>query len=620
MTLDPTNESAGRSTRRRLLLTLIAVALPVLFFLLLEAGLRSAGYGNRYPLFIDHPAHPEFRLPNPDVVKRYFGDPARAPGMRIETVYFKAHKPERGLRLVVQGGSSAAGFPYGFGASLTGMLEQRLRRTHPHREIEVINTAMSAVNSYTLLDFADEIIAIAPDAVLIYAGHNEYLGILGVGSAYLGGNSAALTRAYLALRKLRLFQLLQSTYASVTPQAASRGQLETRGQTMMSRVAANKQIALGSPAFRQGVRQYRHNLEALVARYVQAGIAVYVGTLVSNERDQPPFVSGLAASTDADEWRRRYEAISTPVTAGAAENVEAARALVATDDRSADAWFLLGRVADEADDPDLARHAYQAARDRDELRFRAPGVFNEIVASLAPMGARIVSVDARLRAESPQQIHDNSLLLEHVHFNLRGYFLLADAFHDALVEDGLPGPPGAVIDEDQAWREAPLSEVDRLFGEYKIELIKANWPFSEAGGEPALPDPDSVPALLARQLYDQATDWTSAHRRLGEHYRANGQRDDYTRVALILADAFPFRAPFLFDAGVALIEAGRARQAVGYLYRGAQLAPRDVDLLLALSHALVLIGAEEQATEVLGRVVVLDPGNQTAAEALKQLR
>ncbi len=48
----------------------------------------------------------------------------------------------------------------------------------------MINTAMSAVNSYVLKDVASEIAEQSPDAVLIYAGHNEYLGIFGVGSHF----------------------------------------------------------------------------------------------------------------------------------------------------------------------------------------------------------------------------------------------------------------------------------------------------------------------------------------------------------------------------------------------------------------------------------------------------
>ncbi|MDH3589898.1 MAG: SGNH/GDSL hydrolase family protein, partial [Gammaproteobacteria bacterium] len=173
------------SPGRRRVFMLVALVIPVLFFVLVEGVLRLAGAGDEFPLFIPHPQQSDYLLANPQVLTRFFGDLKKTPSMKIETVYFKAKKPAKGLRIVVQGGSSAAGFPYGFGGSLTGMLEQRLRRSYPDREIEVVNTAMSAVNSYALLAFADEIIAQHPDAVLVYAGHNEYLGILGVGSNFL---------------------------------------------------------------------------------------------------------------------------------------------------------------------------------------------------------------------------------------------------------------------------------------------------------------------------------------------------------------------------------------------------------------------------------------------------
>ena len=80
------------------------------------------------------------------------------------------------------------------------MLGDRLETVFPGREVEVITTAMAAVNSYTLVDLADEIIEIRPDAVLIYAGHNEYLGILGVGSTYALSGSRAIKLAFLRAR------------------------------------------------------------------------------------------------------------------------------------------------------------------------------------------------------------------------------------------------------------------------------------------------------------------------------------------------------------------------------------------------------------------------------------
>jgi hypothetical protein len=39
------------------------------------------------------------------------------------------------------------------------------------------------VNSYTFYDKIDEILKEDPDAILIYAGHNEFYGELGIGSS-----------------------------------------------------------------------------------------------------------------------------------------------------------------------------------------------------------------------------------------------------------------------------------------------------------------------------------------------------------------------------------------------------------------------------------------------------
>ena len=177
------------TTARRWLFRAFALAIPVLFFILLEAALRLGGYGHSYPLFIPVADAPGYLQANPEVVRRFVVDETREPEVEIWPVPFPADKAPETLRIVVQGGSTAAGWPYGYGGSLAGMLQQRLQATLPQRNIEVITTAMTAVNSYTLMDFAEEIIQQQPNAVLIYAGHNEFLGVLGVGSAVSAGRT-----------------------------------------------------------------------------------------------------------------------------------------------------------------------------------------------------------------------------------------------------------------------------------------------------------------------------------------------------------------------------------------------------------------------------------------------
>ena len=152
-------DSKPLTTARRWLFRLFMLAIPVLFFVLLEAGLRLGGYGHSYPLFIPVADAPGYLQASQEVVRRFVVEETREPGVEIWPVPFPADKAPETLRIFVQGGSSAAGWPYGFGASLAGMLQQRLQASLPERNIEVISTAMTAVNSYTLMDFADEIVA-----------------------------------------------------------------------------------------------------------------------------------------------------------------------------------------------------------------------------------------------------------------------------------------------------------------------------------------------------------------------------------------------------------------------------------------------------------------------------
>jgi hypothetical protein len=109
------------------------------------------------------------------------------------------------------GCSTTRGFPYEMGITFTRILNYRLQDVFPHKRIEVVNLAMAAVNSYTQADFIDEILEKKPDAILIYTGHNEYYGALGIGSIENGGNDRWLKRAHLKLVRLRTYQLIRNS-------------------------------------------------------------------------------------------------------------------------------------------------------------------------------------------------------------------------------------------------------------------------------------------------------------------------------------------------------------------------------------------------------------------------
>ena len=248
--------------RRRIFLA-ITLLVPALVLGAAELALRIAGVGALEPLFVPVPADTRYLQPNPAVIQRFFPDPRDAPDVSIDTTWFLRDKPRGLVRVFVLGESTAAGFPYGRWASPAALLQQRLARAYPGRDFEVISTAMAAVTSYVLLDFADEIVAQHPDAVVIYTGHNEYLGIGGVGSSLVSAKSPATTRAVARLRRLHLYRALEALVARVGPATPK---LSDRGGTLMSRVAAERSIPLGSALYDRGLEQFRGNLDRLLGR------------------------------------------------------------------------------------------------------------------------------------------------------------------------------------------------------------------------------------------------------------------------------------------------------------------------------------------------------------------
>ncbi|NOY59156.1 MAG: hypothetical protein GXO75_09510, partial [Calditrichaeota bacterium] len=140
--------------KRRRLFYAIMLLVPVLIIVFLEIGLRVFQYGGSSALFVSAPGElANYKMCNWDVGRRYFFMQSTVPNPSKDV--FLKKKPENGYRIFVLGGSTAAGYPYGDNVMFSRILYYRLSDAFPEKYIEVVNTAMSAINSYTLLDFMD---------------------------------------------------------------------------------------------------------------------------------------------------------------------------------------------------------------------------------------------------------------------------------------------------------------------------------------------------------------------------------------------------------------------------------------------------------------------------------
>lgn len=482
---------------RRHVFLLITLTIPVIFFILLEVGLRVAGFGGKQPLFIDNPAHPDYLLPRPDILSRYFPD-GHAPRVTMEANFFLKEKPQNGLRLIIQGGSTAAGFPYGLGASIAGMLDSRLRQTFPERDVEVINTAMSAVNSYLLKDLAPEIVQQRPDAVLIYAGHNEYLGIFGVGSHFQFGGPL-LTRMYLSLYSLAIVDALQ--HLTVSSQVTAEEQASSR--TFMAQVARNTLIPLGSDAYQQGLRQFEANMRQVIDIYQRAGIPVYLSTIASNIGGQPPMGMDSDAANEAHSL------------------------------------YDQGQQAFATRDYAAARHYLERARDADPLRFRAPGDINAIIRKLAKKpGVILVDALSEMESRSEGNIIGDSLMLEHLHPNVPGYFLLADSFYRALLNSPL-GEESTPLDTSEAWRLRPLTPAEEYYGYAQIQALKSDYPFRRSPHPIMLSEPADWQQQLGKAYFEKQINWLQMMQQLRSGYARRNNTTMEMKATALIAQALP---------------------------------------------------------------------------------
>ncbi|MDM7926077.1 MAG: GDSL-type esterase/lipase family protein [bacterium] len=531
------------SRRRRALFTAGLILIPILVLAGLETGLRLFRYGGDTSLFVPTPdADSPYYGVNRSVGRRYFRLTSFNPSPRKDL--FLREKPGNGFRVFVLGESSAAGFPYGNNVTFPRILNRRLADAFPERRVEVVNTAMTAVTSYTLLDFMDEILAQEPDALVVYAGHNEFYGALGAASMESLGRNGDFVRAWLKLRRFRTFVLVRDAVGLVQRAAASGRRSARSGggdamETEMSRIADDRPIPLGSPVYESAKRNFRRNLGDILRMASDAGVPVFIGDLVSNVRDQAPFISvpsgGLPAAGDVFRGARGLEAA--------------------------------GRF-------DAARAAYVRAKDLDGLRFRATEEFNAVIREeAARAGATLVEVKAAFESASPNGLVGFSLMHEHLHPNIDGYFRMADAFFNAMLDRGAPGGRAGRALRPSSWYRSRwgFTALDSASAALLVHHLRGGWPFRETGPNTVLESfrPLSAADSIALDiLRTGASTLEQGHMRLGEAFLKAGRTEEAFAEYKALVYTVPNLDLFYEPALKILLDSGQYGRGLEFVEEG----------------------------------------------------
>ncbi len=517
----------------------LLLLIPLFLIIFLEIGLSFFNYGEPYNQWVNIDS--QKMMCNPEIAKRYFYTTEATPYPSQDL--FDINKNENSIRVFILGGSSAAGYPFTPNGSLARYVKMRLELLYPEKTIEVINCAMAAISSYSILDMLPGILEQKPDFILFYAGHNEYYGALGAGSLETLGSSRWLVNAMLSANKYKTVQLLRNFIKSVMSLFPKS---EVKGGTLMSRMASDQMIEYNSNVYNIGINQFEGNLDEMLQMAKDAGVKVILSNLVSNLKDQSPFVSNNK-----------------------------------NDESSAKFNFELGKKLLAKGDDVNARKYFEMAKDLDALRFRAPSKTNEIIKQLAQKhNYPIVFAEEKFNKISPNGIVGNNLMTDHLHPTITGYQEIGKLFIEKMLEDDLlPNSKNGFVNNeshDKYVREHyNFTHLDSTIGRYRLNILKSDWPFVET----PLPLNEVIERFnvqnfsdsLALFVIDNKFSWEQAHRKMATWFFKRGYFNEY----LSEMDAVIFQYPFVYDyyemVSNNLISIKLFDKALPYLYKYAKL-------------------------------------------------
>lgn len=465
---------------RRWLFPVLATALSIVALGAVEVGLRVGGVGYPASFFVPARQSNGVLLTNPRFGWRFFPRPlARTPIVTALPV----RKTSRTFRLFVFGESAAMGTPDP-AFSFARVLEVMLSEAFPDLRVEVVNTAMTAINSHVIRLIVSEAVGLRPDLLLFYMGNNEVVGPYGPATVFgRVGSALPLVRGDIWLRGTRTGQLLARGLGWARP--GSPPLFEWRGLEMF----AAQRVAADDPRLAATYGHFRRNLQDMVDRGRRARVPLVLVTVATNLADHPPFASmfrpGLG-ETDRQRWATLVQQASERLDAGRpGEALDALGAALRIDDRPAALHFLLGRAYRALGRREAALEAFVRARDLDALRFRADSTVNETIRQAAAGAEGVVDlVDfERHLIDQVGGPPGESTFWDHVHFTFEGNYRLARALFPVVARHvaGRVGvrPRGDPLSMEACADRLALTDWDRArVAMAALELVRRP-PFTE---------------------------------------------------------------------------------------------------------------------------------------------
>lgn len=455
---DPSSEPKPPLRRWPLWLArlLLLIGAPLFVLGAAELGLRLVGYGYDTSFLIEDEADPEKVHDHQRFAWRFFPKAlARTP----QPIRVSKDKPTDCHRIIVFGGSAAMGDPApAFG--VPRVIERLLSARYPDEAFEVINAAVTAINSHVVLSVARDCAALDADLWVVYMGNNEVNGPYGSGSVFGKRRPArGMIQASLAYQETRIGQWM----ASLLNSGQGDGTVPKNWGGM--KMFLDQQVPENAPDLKRVYANFEGNVKALLKEARKQDVPVILSSVAVNLEDSAPFASESVPGGDVQAWIDQLASLAPEEVVGRCQE-----AIDGEHARSALVHYCLGRALVDSGQNDEARVALQRACDLDTLRFRADSRINEILrtvaASEAEEGLYFLDGERLLADRDANGIPGREYFFEHVHFTSSGNYEIGLAMAQEVskvlgLESAEPWLSQAECDHQLGWTSFHRREVLR---------------------------------------------------------------------------------------------------------------------------------------------------------------
>ncbi|MBK7997464.1 MAG: tetratricopeptide repeat protein [Verrucomicrobia bacterium] len=609
----PAPELDASSGSRRRWFRFIALFVPVVGLLLLELLLRVLGVGYPTAFFLKTEVNGRaMYIENQQFSRRYF-----PPGLERtpQPVMFPVEKPADTIRIFVLGESAAMGDPepaYG----LARILEVLLREAMPGKKIEVINAAVTAINSHVVREIAKDCAGNGGDYWILYMGNNEVVGPFGAGTVF-GDQTPGLgvIRANLALKSTRLGQLFDALRYQLGAKSTAPSSWE--GMEMF----LHQQVGRNDPRLAKVYAHFEANLRDIIQLGERSGAKVIVSTVAANLKNCPPFASqhrvGFGGGEQAEWTKARDAGIGFESKSDFAAALKEYERALKLDDQFAEMWFRAGRCQLALGRFDEARKSFERALDLDALRFRADPEINRLNAAASKERAAVDAISL-IATNSVNGIAGEELFYEHVHFNFAGNYLLARAYAAQILGDAVK--TAKVLSSEECARRLAFTDFNRyrVLDEVRERLrqppfnAQLNHAERDARLGRELAKLDRASFSNAVQMYEEAIarspDDAVLHENFATLLQDFGREPDAQKHWRRVIELLPHSEVGFFGLANLLDAEGRAEEAVALYREALRLRPRSAETRNGLALALASQGRFDEAFAEYERLIQIAPG------------